>query len=821
MAIVCYSYRPCCGDGGGEAGAQGALAGCGGILAPSQEPASARDCRTDSNSRARGSGRKTRGHDALGPLPGASGGWSSAALPCAAGRRGEAGAQGALGRLRRDCTARLQAPPALDVDTEGMRARKLAVLPARVLPDGGGEAGAQGAVDGCGGTARDRRQPASAFRLPDVDQHRPRAAGRRMRSWSARRVQRVWWDCRLGVNSPPRSAARSRGAAPPARVPRDGGGAGGAQGALAWRRHCLDFVATAAASSSRLRMWTRPADAAAGRRRRSRSARREDGCGGNSRARSQPVTAFRGQPCASAWRAQKLGAVLLVLLIAVANVANLLLARAAARWREMAVRAAIGAAKTRLARQALTESLALGVVGGAGGMLFAAGLLRVFRGLAPAGIARLDEAVVDWRIAGFSLFATIAASMLFGLAPAMRSPSPETLTGGRVARRRREWLRPSLVALQIALSLILLCGAALLMQSLRNMANTPLGMETSSLLSAYAQLPGARYPQPAQSAAFWKSLAERLTALPGVEAIGIADSLPPQGRAQGRIFSSIHVDGRPRHEGRPTGRMVTVREVSASYFPMLRIPVRKGRLFVEGEKQAIVLSERMAARMFPGETALGRHVVLSGEATLEVTGIVGDVRNGGLTTSSDPEIYLLSNRERPRQYVLLRADTRVIPFVREAFRELDPRLTIQFETLDERVRNMRARPRFQSMLLGGFAVAGLVLAAVGLYGVTALFTAQRTGEIGVRIALGATTGDIRAMVLRQAGWWTVAGVVIGLCGAAACARLIEGLLYGVKATAPLPLAVAVLWLTLASLGAAWLPARRASLVSPVEALREL
>ncbi len=516
-----------------------------------------------------------------------------------------------------------------------------------------------------------------------------------------------------------------------------------------------------------------------------------------------------------------LGAVSLVLLIAVANVANLLLARAAARRREMAVRAAIGAAKTRLARQTLTESLSLGVVGGASGLLFAAGLLRVFRELAPAGIARLDEAVVDWRIAGFSLLATIAASMLFGLAPAMRSPSPETLTGGRVTGRRREWLRPALVALQIALSLILLCGAALLMESLRNMANAPLGMETSSLISAYAQLPGGRYPQPAQRAAFWKSLSERLTAVPGVESIGIADSLPPQGRAQGRIFSSIHVDGRPRHEGRPTGGMVTVREVSPSYFPMLRIPVRKGRLFLEGEKQAIVLSERMAARMFPGETALGRHLVLSGEATLEVTGIVGDVRNGGLTENSDPEIYLLSNRERPRQYVLLRADTRVMPFVRETFRELDPRLTIQFEALDDRVRNMRARPRFQSMLLGGFAVAGLVLAAVGLYGVMALLTAQRTGEIGVRIALGATTGDIRVMVLRQAGWWTVAGVVIGLCGAAACARLIEGLLYGVKPMAPLPLAVAVLSLTFAALLAAWLPARRASLVSPVEALREL
>ncbi len=516
-----------------------------------------------------------------------------------------------------------------------------------------------------------------------------------------------------------------------------------------------------------------------------------------------------------------LAAVSLVLSISVANVANLLVARAASRRRELAVRAAIGAAKIRLARQALTESLLLGAVGGAGGLLFAAGLLRLLRALAPAGIARLDEATIDWRVAGFCLLATTAASILFGLAPAMRSPSPEALTGGRVAGKRREWLRPSLVVVQIALSLILLCGAGLLTLSLRNMANAPLGIETSSLFSAYAQLPDARYPHPAQKAAFWKSLTERLAAIPGVEGTAISDSLPPEGRAGGRIFSSIHVEGRPRHEGRPAGGNVTVRQVSASYFSMLGIPLRQGRLFAEGDGRTIVLSEQMAARMFPGETALGQRLVLSGEATLEVTGIVGDVRNGGLTAASDPEIYLLSNRERPRQYVLLRADTRVMPLVREAFRELDPRLTMQLETLDDRVRNMRTRPRFQSMLLGGFAVTGLVLAAIGLYGVMALLTAQRTGEIGVRMALGATAGDISAMVLRQAGWWTAAGIAAGLCGAAACARSIEGLLYGVKVTAPLPLAGAVACLTVTALAAAFAPARRASRVAPFEALREL
>jgi cell division protein FtsX len=213
------------------------------------------------------------------------------------------------------------------------------------------------------------------------------------------------------------------------------------------------------------------------------------------------------------------GAVSLVLLIAVANVANLLLARAAARGRELAVRAAIGAGSARLARQALTESLALGVLGGAIGLLLAALLLHLFREWAPVGIARLDQATIDWRIAGFSVLATIAASIVFGLAPAMRSPSPETLTGGRVAGRRREWLRPALVTSQMAMSLVLLCGAALLIQSLRNMASAPLGFETSSLFSTYAQLPGGRYPSPAQRAVFWRSLSERLAAMPGVEAV--------------------------------------------------------------------------------------------------------------------------------------------------------------------------------------------------------------------------------------------------------------------------------------------------------------
>ncbi|MBY0504548.1 MAG: ADOP family duplicated permease [Bryobacteraceae bacterium] len=522
-----------------------------------------------------------------------------------------------------------------------------------------------------------------------------------------------------------------------------------------------------------------------------------------------------------------LAAVALVLAIAVANVANLTLARATARQRELSVRAALGASKARLARQALTESLVLGLLSGAAGLVLAAGLLALFRALAPEGILRLSEASIDWRIAGFALLVTAGSSILAGLTPALKTPSSETLTGARVAGRRQEWLRPSLVVLQVALSLTLLCGAALFLQSLRNMANAPLGMETSSLLSVYARVPEARYPHPAQRASFWRSVMERLKSTPGVAAIGMADSLPPQGRTQSRVASSISVPGRPKPTGpaaMQSGRVsggVVVRHVSPSYFPMLAIPLRQGRVFTEGEDRAIILSERMAARMFPGENAVGQHLTLAGEGDFAITAVVGDVRNGGLVANSDPEIYRASSGERPGQYILLRADSRVVPFVREAFRTLDPRLTLQFQTLDERVREMRARPGFQSMLLSGFAVAGLGLAAIGLYGVMALLTLQRTGEIAIRMALGATASGVQRMVLRQAGAWTLAGAALGIGGVAAGGQLIEGLLYGVRATAPEPLALAIGTLMLAALLAAWIPARRASHVDPARALREL
>ena len=508
----------------------------------------------------------------------------------------------------------------------------------------------------------------------------------------------------------------------------------------------------------------------------------------------------------SAWLL--LGAVGLLLLIAIANVANLLLARAAARQKELAVRVAIGAGRARLARQLFTESFALAAVGGVFGMAFAWILLRMFQAVAPAGIQRLNDAAIDWRVAVFAVGATMAASILFGVAPALRAPKPA---------RRRDKLRPALVISQIALALVLLCGATLLAQSLRNMASAPLGMETGSIFTAYTQLPSARYPDAASRAAFWRQVEERIAAAPGVQQMALSESMPPEGRAESTIFSRITVEGRPQQQGQATGGMVIVRRVTPAYFQILGIPMRSGRALTDADQNAVVLSERLAARL----KLSGERIGFFAEPMHDVIGVAGDVRNAGLRLDSDPEMYTLTNRQQRRMFFVVRGSPAAMPFVRGIFQELDPRLIVELETLDDRVDKTRTRPRFQSMLLAGFAMSGLLLAAIGLYGVMALLTTQRTGEIGIRMALGVTSRNIGIMIAGQAGRWTAAGIVIGLCGAAASAKWIEGLLYGVSIWAPFPLAGATLTLVAAAFVAAWLPARRAARIEPVQALREL
>lgn len=508
-----------------------------------------------------------------------------------------------------------------------------------------------------------------------------------------------------------------------------------------------------------------------------------------------------------------LAAVGLVFLIAIANAANLQLARSASRRQEFAVRRALGAGTGRILRQTLTESLLLSAIGGVAGIGLAAGLLRLFAGTAPAGIARLGQATLDGRVLLTTLGLTLLAGLLFGLAPVPRRPGP--------------WLRPGLVVVQIALSLVLLAGAGLLLESLWKLSNVQLGIRTESLLAVQVQLPRYRYPERPQQLAFWEAVEERISRLPGASRFAVTNSLPPSGQAMGTIYAAMEVQGQGKVAADGTGGMVVIRQVTPGYFPALRIPIVKGRGFTEDDRRradsVAIVDEALAGRLFPGQDPIGRRIRAGDTGWMEIAGVAANVRNKGLLRPPEPEFYMvkrhLSTDGRLANTVILQANPALIPAVREEFRQLDPRLTLQINTLDEQVSSLRARPRFQTLLLGGFALGGLLLAAIGLSGVMGLLVTQRTPEIGIRMALGATPTNVRRMILSQAGAWLGAGLLLGLMAAVAARKLIESLLFGTAPDAPLPLLAAVAALSATAMLAAWLPARRAARVEPVRALR--
>lgn len=522
-----------------------------------------------------------------------------------------------------------------------------------------------------------------------------------------------------------------------------------------------------------------------------------------------------------------LAAVALVFLIAIANVANLLIARAAARQREFAVRAALGAGSARLLRQTLTESLLLAGVGGLAGAALAAGLLQLFVQTAPAGIARLQQATLDARVLAGAAALTLLTGILAGLAPAAQKFGLESLTGGRIAGHRRQWLKPALVIVQIALSLVLLCGAGLLLHSLWKLSRVPLGIRTDSLIAVHALLPQQRYQARERRLAFWEDIEERLARLPGVSRMAVANSIPPNGQAMAAIYASMEVDGRGRLAADGVGGMVVIRQVTPGYFSTLQIPIRKGRAFTEEDRNrpdsVVILDEALAARVFPHEDPIGRRIKSGDTGWMEIVGVAANVRNAGLDRAPDPEFYMAKRHHpadgRLQNTVLLQAPPALAPAIRDEFRRLDPRLTVQIETLDQRVGKLRARPRFQTLLLGGFAATGLLLAAIGLYGVIALLVTRQLPEIGIRLALGASPAQVRAMVLGTAARWLAAGLALGLAAAAASARWISGMLFETDVSAPLPVLAAVVTLLLAGLLAAWIPARRAARTDPVQALR--
>ena len=536
------------------------------------------------------------------------------------------------------------------------------------------------------------------------------------------------------------------------------------------------------------------------------------------------------------------GSVLAVLLIACANITNLLLARAMSRAREFAMRTALGASRRRLIQQTLTESLLLAGVGGAAGCALAYAMLRLVVAIAPGGLPLIDKAAIDLRVLAFALAASLASGLLFGVAPALHIPENNLLGNCRSTGRARGRLRSALVVIQIAVSMILLTGAALLLRSLWKLEGVPLGMETEHVVAAHFVLGKQRYGQDAQQLALFNELEPRLSALPGVSATAITDTLPPSGGMRARPRTTIRVEGQPDvPEG--TGGMLGWRYVTPGYFTTLGIPILDGRPFAEQDRDpgalSVVLSESLARSLFPNGGPIGRHLSMRGfenDRWATVIGVSGDVKNDGLANAGSPEYYVLRKKtidltfhasEPPTGW---RSATVVVRTgldpaiaagsIRALIASLDQTLPVEVQTMRQRLHEINQRPRFNAVLLSSFAAAGIWLAGLGLFGVMSLLVTQRTREIGVRMALGATPQRIVAFTLRHATRWTAAGLLAGFVGSLATARWLRSLLFQVDPADPGAIALAMLLLAAFAFAAAAGPAYRASRLDPMETLRQ-
>ena len=526
-----------------------------------------------------------------------------------------------------------------------------------------------------------------------------------------------------------------------------------------------------------------------------------------------------------------LGAVLAVLLVACTNVANLLLARATSRARELAVRTALGATRGRLIRQALTESLLLGVLGGLAGCWFAQFLLRLFVSIAPEGIPRLEQAAVDVRVLLFALGVSLLSGILFGLASALRRPVPELLTGKENRATSRGMLRQLLVTVQIAVSLILLAGAGLLLRSLWKLETVALGMDAKSAITAGIDLAEYRYPDSAKQLAFFDQVEARLKQMPGVSSLALSDTLPPSGGMQATFLSAIEIPGHTKFSA-GTGGMIGYRYVTPAYFPALGVPIVRGRGFREEDRapaeRPVILSEALAKKLFPnGEDPLGKSFRFGLQNDWRtIVGVAGDVKNNGLAAPVDPEFYIPWKNEsagyfRSGHLIVQSAinPEAIAKWIRTETAAIDPTVPVTIEGMKTRVGKLAQRPRFTAVLLSLFAAMGVLLAGIGIYGVVGFLVAQQTREIGIRIALGATPGSVLRMVLSNIVRWTATGAALGLLGAWLCSRLLESLLFEVRARDPFLLGAALLVLLAVAFLAAWIPARRAMRVDPMVALR--
>ena len=525
-----------------------------------------------------------------------------------------------------------------------------------------------------------------------------------------------------------------------------------------------------------------------------------------------------------------LAAVGAVLLIACVNIANLLLARATARRREMAVRTALGAGAGRLLRQALAESLLLSVSGGLLGMALAYGVIGAIVHYAPVDLPRMSEVQPDGRLLVFNLAVSVAAGLLFGLLPAWRfahaDPQDALKSGARgtTAGRTSGQLRSLLVSVEVGLSTLCLIAGGLLLHSFVKLLRVDKGFEAERVVTVDLNLPPSRYPDLEKRQAFLRTLMEQVSAVPGVAAAGVANLLPLGGEGGNNLVA-------PEGRNLPTMErpLVDVRTVNPNYLAVMSIPVHAGRSFHESDRghPVALVSALTAQRIWPGENPIGKRFRIGGDqsALIDIVGVAGDVRGVSLNRAPSSTIYLpyWQRFYGTVSLVVRTASERVAvgSGIRSAIRRIDPELPVPaFRTMDDVVAASVAPRRFQMTLVLLFAAAALLLASLGIYGVVAYSVGQRSAEMGIRMALGAAPGSIRRMVLRQGLTPVAAGLAAGVIGSLALARLLANLLFGVSGGDPLTLSSVVGILTLVAAAATYIPAHRATRVDPASALRQ-
>jgi len=529
------------------------------------------------------------------------------------------------------------------------------------------------------------------------------------------------------------------------------------------------------------------------------------------------------------------GAVMFVLLIACANVANLLLANAAGRQKEMAIRAALGASRLRVMRQLLTESAMLALAGGALGLLLSVWGVSLITKLLPPDFPRVHEIGMDWRVLGFTLAASMLTGLLFGFAPALHVSKTDVQeamkeTGrGSTGGLRRSRLRHGLIIAEVALSVVLLAGAGLLFRSFMRLQAVDAGFSSQQVLTARLSASGTNFPDDAATINFYDKVLQRLSTVPGVQHAGVINTLP---LSKGPT-TAFRVEGRPVLT-RDNWARTNFRSISNDYFRAMSIPLLQGRSFTAQDNQTTpfttVINQVVAQREFPGENPIGKRITFGRVDSqqqpvwFEIVGIAANIRSSELREEPESELYFSANQS-PFGTMALVIRSSVEPAslaasVRQAVSEIDKSVPVSdVKTMDHIVSESVTQPRFNLFLLGLFSGIALLLSVAGIYGVTAYSVTQRTHELGIRIALGAQVGDVLRMIMGQGMAVIGIGIVLGLVAAFVLMRFMNSLLFGVTATDPFTFAGITAVLIAAGLLACYIPARRATKVDPLEALR--